>query len=148
MPARLQPYWRVRHELRVLEEVPMMVDRTVIPVNLRQAVLDTLHAAHQCVYSMILRAETAVYWPGYIGDIQATKDKCQTCHRSAPSQAKLPPIEPVVPKYPFEHICMDYMTLNAKNYGVLLDSEKVSLGNCLREEHVPHLSCTSSPNLT
>jgi hypothetical protein len=34
MPATLHPYWRVRHSLRVLDGVPMLEDRTVIPVSL------------------------------------------------------------------------------------------------------------------
>ena len=84
----LKPYWRIRSQLRTLEDVPMLNDRTIIPRNLRGDVLDTLHFI---------------------------------CHKVAPSQAKLPQIEPVVPDYPFQHICMDYFQLNGKSYGIVVD---------------------------
>ena len=59
----LKPYWNVRKKLRVTDGVPMLDDRTIIPMNLRQEVIDTLHSAHR--NSMIMRASDIVYWPGY-----------------------------------------------------------------------------------
>ena len=70
---------------------------------------------------MTLRAGVSVYWPGITSDIQAVRDRCMSCNRTAPTQAKLPPVTPIVPQYPFEHICMDYMTLDGHNYGVFVD---------------------------
>ena len=49
------------------------------------------------------------------------RENCYSCHKNAPSQAKLPPVTPLVPQYPFEHICMDYMSLHGNNYGVFVD---------------------------
>ena len=117
----MRPYWRSRTDLRILDGVPMMNDRTIIPPNLRQEVLDTLHAAHQGTSSMILRASDSVYWPGFVKDIEQRRRQCFTCHKIAPSQAKLPPVDPVVPDYPFQHICMDYFQLNGKSYGIVVD---------------------------
>ena len=117
----MKPYWRLRTDLRILDGVPMMNDRTIIPTNLRQEVLDTLHAAHQGTSSMILRASDSVYWPGFVKDIEQRRRQCFTCHKIAPSQAKLPPVDPVVPDYPFQHICMDYFQLNGKSYGIVVD---------------------------
>ena len=42
-----------------------------------------------------------------------------TFHKIASYQAKLPP---VVPNYPFGHICVDYMSLNGCQYRVFVDS--------------------------
>jgi hypothetical protein len=121
MPATLHPYWRVKHSLRVLDGVPMLEERTVIPVSLRRQVLETLHSAHQGITGMMLRAELSVYWPGYASDITEVRNRCSTCHKIAPSQARLPPVEPVIPNYPFEHVCVDYMSLNGASYGVFVD---------------------------
>ena len=70
---------------------------------------------------MNLRAEQSVFWPGITKDISTVRERCYTCHKNAPSQAKLPPVDPIVPQYPFEHICMDYMSLHGNNYGVFVD---------------------------
>ena len=121
LPDGLRQYWRVRESLRVLDGVAMYGDRTIIPQGLRQEVLVVLHSAHQGVTGMTLRAERSVFWPGITNDIQVTRDRCLTCHKNAPSQAKLPPVDPVIPQYPFEHVCMDYMTLHGHNYGVFVD---------------------------
>ena len=117
----LKPYWRIRSQLRTLEDVPMLNDRTIIPRNLRGDVLDTLHSAHQGTSSKILRASASVYWPGFVVDFEKRRRQCFICHKVAPSQAKLPQIEPVVPDYPFQHICMDYFQLNGKSYGIVVD---------------------------
>ena len=49
------------------------------------------------------------------------RSSCRTCHRNAPSQAKMPPVEPDLPKTPFEKICGDYFQLGANNYLVVVD---------------------------
>ena len=121
LSALVQEYWGIRDYLHVCTGVPMYGERTIVPRGLRQAVLATLHSAHQGVTGMTLRAGTSVYWPGITADIWIARDRCMSCHRTAPTQSRLPPVTPVVPQYPFEHICMDYMTLDGQNYGVFVD---------------------------
>ena len=87
----------------------------IVPAKLRPVILDTLHAAHQGVYSMTIRASETIYWPEFIEDIRKQREKCLTCTSIAPSQPNLPPIEP------FEHICMDHFTLNGKTYSIVVD---------------------------
>ena len=43
------------------------------------------------------------------------------CNFFAPSQAKMPPVQPLVPNYPFQHICSDYLELHGKSYVVVVD---------------------------
>ena len=33
----------------------------------------------------------------------------------------LPPVEPIIPDYPFQHVCADYLSLNGESYGVFVD---------------------------
>ena len=65
---------------------------------------------------MGMRAEKSVYWPGFLSDIEMKWSDCSTCHRIAQAQAKLPPVELVVPKYPFVWICINDMSLNGSGY--------------------------------
>jgi hypothetical protein len=60
LPDHIRQCWRVRDKLRLVESVPMLDDRTVVPKKLRGPVLETLHSAHQGVLGMGLRAEQAV----------------------------------------------------------------------------------------
>jgi hypothetical protein len=164
LPDYLKQYWRVRHDLRLLEEVPMLSDRTVIPRGLRVPVLQTLHSAHQGVLGMGLRAEQAVYWPGFWSDIERVRAECSMCHKIAPSQSNLPPVEPIIPNYPFEHVCVDYMSLDGMSYGVFVDRytgwpgvykgdkslDVTTFLARLCEDYGVPVSCTSdgAPNLT
>ena len=121
LPDTLRPYWRIRDQLRIHDDVPMVTDRVVIPESLRPRVLETLHSAHQGTFSMMLRAQDTIYWPGFSTDIENVRLRCQTCQRIAPSQPNLPPIDPIIPEYPFQHICMDHFILNNHSYGVFVD---------------------------
>ena len=70
---------------------------------------------------MCLRAKATVFWPGITTDIEESRAKCRTCHRNAPSQAKLPPMEPRIPKFPFEMIYSDYFKLQGNYYLIVGD---------------------------
>ena len=70
---------------------------------------------------MRLRAERSVFWPNMSQDIEATRQRCLTCNRHAPSQAAMPPIPPVTPEYPFQHVAADYFTHLGHTYGVVVD---------------------------
>ena len=121
LPEKVKLFWRVRDQLRVHDGVPMMSERIIVPEKLRPRVLETLHSAHQGVYTMMIRAQDTVYWPGLSRDIDRVRAHCLTCQSIAPSQSNLPPVDPVVPEYPFQHIVMDHFTLNNKSYGVFAD---------------------------
>ena len=38
-PSHLKQFWRVRGDLRVIDRVPKMGERTVVPIGLRKQVL-------------------------------------------------------------------------------------------------------------
>ena len=56
----LRDYWRHRENLLVVEGMVMFKERVVIPAALRKVVLETLHSAHQGVYTMQLLADKSV----------------------------------------------------------------------------------------
>ena len=45
MPDHIRLYWRVRAKLRLVDMVPMLDDRMVVPLKLRDQALETLHSA-------------------------------------------------------------------------------------------------------
>ena len=92
--TQIKPFWTIRSRLRIHDGVPMLDDRTVIPTILTSEVLETLHSAHQGTHSMTFRSSDIIYWP---------------------------PVDLIIPEYPFQHICMDYFSLNNKSFGIFVD---------------------------
>ena len=83
--------------------------------------MQSLHAAHQGVSAIHERAKDAVFWPGITQDIQTARKKCNSCNRIAPSQARIPPVEPWIPTAPFEAISCDYFHYMGWYYFVAAD---------------------------
>ena len=80
-----------------------------------------LHSAHQGVSNMTNRANECVFWPGITSDIQAARTQCTMCNINAPSQSKLPAIDPIVPTAPFQAVATDYLKLHGKGYLLTVD---------------------------
>ena len=112
---------RLRHYISVKDDVLLYKDRPIIPKSLRQRVLSILHSAHQGITGMMLRAEEAIFWPNITRDIKSMRLACSSCDKSMPSQSNLPPVDPVIPQFPFQHICADYMQLAGHSYGIIVD---------------------------
>ena len=69
---------------------------------------------------MATKAAEAVFWPGMSGDIKETRLRCRECTYRAPSQPAMPPHKPVVPDYPFSHLCADFFYVDC-SYLALCD---------------------------
>ena len=121
LPPQLREYHQFRENLYTVDGVAMYKDRVIIPPCLRKETLASLHAAHQCVNSMISRAEASVFWPGITPAITNTRASCDHCNRNAPSQPSAPPTPPILATYPFQSVCADYFTYAGSHYLVVVD---------------------------
>ena len=120
-PDTVSQYNKYSDDLSVLDGVPMLGRRVIIPTSLRQSVLDSLHSAHQCSVKMQDRAKHAVFWAGITGDIERTRRNCSFCERNAPSQSAMPPLPLASPQYPFQMIVADYFDVKGKSWLVIAD---------------------------
>ena len=121
LSSDLIPYWSIRNQLQVDNDVVWYNDRIVLPPSLRERALDVLHSAHQGVSGMTDRAQSVVYWPGITEDIQRARSSCRACCRNAPSQAALPAIPPECPETPFEAVFADFFEESGHHYLVAGD---------------------------
>ena len=121
LPHNLQIYHQHREQLSTTDGVALYADRIIIPPQLRQCVLSSLHAAHHGITSMTLRAESSVFWPGITADIAKQRQKCDDCDRIAPSQPNLPPAPCQYPDYPFQQLCGDFFHYKGHYYLVCVD---------------------------
>ena len=120
-PEGVAVYDKYKRELTVLDGVPMMGTRVVIPTELRQEILDALHSAHQCPVGMLSRAKQAVFWPGMTKAIEERRQACRACNETAPSQAALPPHPLASPDYPFQMVVADYGAVKSKSWLIMAD---------------------------
>ena len=118
---RFPEYKSIANKLSTVQGVVVYKGRAVVPVSLRNTVLEVLHSAHQGISGMFRRAEACVYWPGMVEDITRTRARCESCHRVAPSQPAPPPTPLPEPEYPFEMICADYCSFQGHTYLVIVD---------------------------
>ena len=120
-PEDTRIYYQHRHALVPVGAVLLLHDRPLIPVSLRQEVLDHLHAAHSGVTSMHARAANSLYWPNMKADLTRQRAECKKCVENAPSNPSSPPEPYIQPLYPFHSICSDFFTVSGDNYMAVVD---------------------------
>ena len=102
-------FWMYRESLCVSDGAILYQYRVVIPPSLRNEVLRTRYSAHQGVSSVKSRARSIVFWPGIPTTIQETRDRCQSCNKTAPPpHAATPPAALDTPSTPFESVFADF----------------------------------------
>ena len=67
------------------------------------------------------RAKATVFWPGITPDIKHARLSCKDCNCIAPSHAKTPPLEPLIPTTPFEAVACDFFHYLGHYYLVTAD---------------------------
>ena len=112
---------RYRDSFYITDGVILYNDRVVVPTALRKHILEALHAAHQGVSAMQLRAQSITFWPGMSYDIEKTRTNCRDCNRNAPSQAPLPSEPAIPPSTPFEQVFSDFFDFGGHHYLVVGD---------------------------
>ena len=117
----LHAYMRYRGSLYNNMGVVMYRDRVVVPPSLRKCVLDCLHAAHQGVSTMAMRAQSIIFWPGMTADIYNVRARCHDCNKNAPSQPVMPSEPHNPPSTPFEQVFADFFCFGGYHYLVVGD---------------------------
>ncbi len=117
----LQPYWAIRHELRVVGSYILWGDRVCVPRTLQSRALTLLHQGHPGANFMQQRARNIFYWPGITADILRHVSQCEACAACRP----LPPREPLLQEppatYPGESVAADFFDLGSETYLVACD---------------------------
>ena len=88
---------------------------------MRKAVLADIHKGHLGIYKCHERAKSAVYWPGYHGQISDMVESCSACQENMRANAKTM-LEPYgIPNYPMQTISVDIFHLDGNNFLVTVD---------------------------
>ena len=86
------------------------VVQVVIPVSMRDAVLQQLHDAggHLGVARTLSKVKERFYWPGYEVDVEQWVKRCEPCQRrNSPPRTFRAELGTITSSYPFEKISWD-----------------------------------------
>lgn len=120
LSAEVKPYWPYRSELYIQKDILFLGNRLVIPTKLRTEFLELTHKAHQGVVSCKKLAQNAMFWPGISKDVEGFVLACKICQLYARSNQKEPLSPHQVPDYPWEKIGIDFKSLKAEYFIVVL----------------------------
>ena len=116
-----RPYWTMRNELHVINNILFRNNKIVIPQSLRKEMLQRIHEGHFGVEKCKRRAREVMWWPGMNSQIEETVYHCEICqrHRAAGPREPLRPHS--IPSLPWEKIAADIFELKRKYYLLVVD---------------------------
>ena len=121
LPSELQPYWQVKDDLYIANEVVLYNERIVIPAELQTKALALLHESHQGTEKSKIRAKSTMFWPGIGQDVEDSVEKCPICLTHRNQQQKEPLLPHPVPERPWQKVGSDILTFQNVDYLLVVD---------------------------
>ena len=119
--SSIRPYWLVRGELTFdNNNLLLYAKRVVVPKALQRQTLLKIHQRHQGIQRCRLRANTSVWWPGLLNEINNMVKQCSTCARDYKPR-KEPMIPSPLPVYPWQRVGSDLFHFKGANYILAVD---------------------------
>ncbi|GFS12543.1 Pol polyprotein [Elysia marginata] len=114
-------FFAIRGELSCWHGILLKGDRIVVPLELREEVLDKIHAGHLGMTMCKESARQAVWWPRIGADICNKISACHTCIEKWSSQRSEPIIPSEIPERPYEKVGSDLFEINRNYFIVIID---------------------------
>nr|XP_050031134.1 uncharacterized protein K02A2.6-like [Dermacentor andersoni] len=138
----LKPYWNVRQNIALVENLLMCGSRIVIPSTLRQPVLKIIHEGHFGIEKCRARSKSSVWWPSIDADIERLVKNCHSCLKQSTNR-KMPLQQTKFPDRPWQRIAMDLFFLEGKWWLIITDyfsryPELVALNNLTSAAVINH----------
>ena len=121
LPSDLQPYWQVKDDIYMANDVILYKERVVIPTELRGKAIALLHESHQGVEKSKSRAKAVMFWPGMGQQIENSVEKCAICLKHRNQQQKEPLLQHPVPERPWQKVGSDILTYHNVDYLLVVD---------------------------
>ena len=121
VPELAQPYFSIRDELVLQEELVLKGDRLVVPAAIRPEMMAMIHSTHIGVEGCLRRARESLFWPRMGTELKEYISKCDVClaHRASPG--KEPILQHVIPERPWAKVGVDLCELNGRTLLVIVD---------------------------
>ena len=117
----LYPFYDMRDELTIQEELIFKGQQLVVQVCLRKELMAVIHASHIGIEACIPRARDSLYWPRMTTELKEYILKRDVClaHRSSP--IKEPLLQHEVLARPWSKVGADLCELNRRTLLVMVD---------------------------
>ncbi|XP_047992691.1 uncharacterized protein K02A2.6-like [Leguminivora glycinivorella] len=118
----VQPYYNCRSDLQFENGSLLRGHKVVIPLSLRDRMLNELHNTHLGIVKMKCNARSRMWWPGIDHDIERCAGACMACVALRPAPPREPPAPWPRAPHPWHRVHIDYMTIGQKVYLIVVDS--------------------------
>ena len=116
LPLLVVPYFSIRDELAVTDDLVFRGERLVIPKSLRSQIKKDIHCGHQGIQSCLRRALEHVFWPGMNKEVKEWIQTCEACREFEQTPCKETLISHETPDSPWQKIATDLFTFKNKEY--------------------------------
>ena len=121
VPNSAIPYYNVRDELTVQNNVIFRGERVVVSKSLRRDMLQRIHVSHLGIDGCQRRARECLYWPRMSSEVKDYAQQCDVC-RSTDSMQQKEPLQPHdVPSRPWAKVAVGLFHLNGQQYPLIVD---------------------------
>ena len=120
LSRELRQYHKVRCELTVAERVLMHGNRVVIPITLRQDMLQRIHTGHQGITKCRDLARQSLWWPGLATELETLVKNCEMCSKLQPPTTQ-PLIPSSLPQLPWQKVGTDLFEYMQNQYLIIVD---------------------------
>ena len=106
-PQCVRPYFDVRDELTIQNELVFKGQQIVVPAVLRKELMEKTHTSHIGIEGCIRRARDTLYWPRMTTEIKEYISKCDVCMTHRTSQGKEPMLQHEFVTRPWARVAAD-----------------------------------------
>ena len=117
----VKPFYNIKNELTMINDLVYKSSRIVIPRSMRKEIKSKLHIGHLGIEIMRLRARDCVYWPGIDSEIEDLVSNCSSCLEYRNRIPKESLIEHDIPIKPWSKVGTDVFHLFRKHYVLVVD---------------------------
>ena len=121
VPECVHPYYDIRDELTVQEELIVKGQQLVVPRVLRKELMEKTHSSHIGIEGCIRRARDTFFWPRITVELKEYISKCEVCLTHRSGQGKEPILQHEFVARPWGKISADLCELDKRTLLVVSD---------------------------
>lgn len=115
------PYFKIRYEITVLNDVLLRNNQIIIPRSMRRLVLDKVHEGHMGVSRCQSLARQSVYWPNINSDIENIVSNCEICSKYQISNSRPELMPHDIGDVPWYKVGCDFFEFGKSVYILVVD---------------------------
>ena len=121
VPECVRPYFDVRDELTVQDELIFKGQLLVVPTVMRKELMASTHATHIGIEACMRRARDTLYWPRMSTELKEYISKCDVCLAHRSGQGKEPILQHEFVARPWAKVAADLCELDNRTLLVITD---------------------------